>query len=270
MSRNLEDEAALIGLIDRPAHTAESTAAGALSDTDTRKRLETLQQVADALSCPVPDLEGIDMTARVRQAIAARTRRKPPPRFALVWAPTLAAAAAACVWLFVSWQPRNESETEFRARSAGSQLSEEERWTGIRVYRARSKTGPAERVVAEIDAHDALVFSYVNRSPSPYAHLMVFALGADGREYWFYPAHDSASHDDASSIEISPQSELSLHELVSNDYAPGTLQLFALFTHTALWTSQVSAWLREHPDGLENVVPHDARLQVLQFSVTGE
>jgi negative regulator of sigma E activity len=234
-------------------------------DPRARRRLEQLRHIASSLAAPVPELESIDLAARVRAELA----RPPTParrRVALLpWATVL--AAAACVGLFVTrgLAPQPEQNAEFRAKSAGSGLSDAQRWAGVQVHRAVSPTS-LEALGPEMRADDGLLFSYTNIGPQPFPYLMIFGVDASGEVRWFYPTYEQAGTN-PQSVAIEPRSHVSLGDVIGHDYAPGPLVIHALFTRQPLHVSEVEGWLRDKPNGFEQSPVEDASLQVVRVRV---
>ncbi len=232
-----------------------------------RRHLEELRRIRDALAAPAPEVEALDLVAAVRnkaqgpvsgrvRSAPARTLRRSPAFGALAAA---AAIAAVSLGIFVlqrgslsapdsaGFDHALERSHEFRAKAASSAAAQE-RWTGIRIYRVVANQAP-EPVTESLDRHDTLLFSYTNLGSDPFEHLMIFAIGADRRVYWFYPAYEVASENPLS-IDIEHGHSL-LADAVEHDYSEGGLEVYALFSHRPESVSQVEAWFAGRAEPLE-------------------
>jgi hypothetical protein len=234
-------------------------------DPRARRKLEQLRHIASSLAAPVPELDGIDLAARVHAELARPAAPEKRRLSLLPWATVL--AAAACVGLFVSrgLAPEPEPSAEFRAKSAGSGLSDAQRWAGVQIHRAITPTS-LEPLGPEMRAEDGLLFSYTNIGPEPFPYLTIFGLDASGEVRWFYPTYEQAGSN-PKSIRIEPRAHVSLGDVIAHDYAPGTLVIHALFTREPLSVSEVEGWLRDKPNGLERSPVDDASLQVVRVRV---
>lgn len=224
-----------------------------------RRHLEELRRIRDALSAPAPEVEDLDLVAAVRnkaqiQASAStpapallRPRQRATRFGALAAATALAAVALGGVVLQRGSLNVLAPDEEFRSKAAFSAAADA-RWTGIRIYRLVPDQAP-EPVTESLDRHDTLLFSYINLGSDPFEHLMIFAVGADQRVHWFYPAYESALENPLS-IGIEPGQSL-LAEAVEHDYSAGKLELYALFSHQPARVSQIEAWLRRRAAPLD-------------------
>ncbi len=145
-----------------------------------------------------------------------------------------ALAAAACITLFFTLQPRSapveQNSDEFYARSGVGRR--ENRWVSIEVFRAiESQYEPVKK---RIDADDALAFSYVNRNNPAFRFLLIFAVDESGRVFWYYPSYTDRDAN-PTSIPIKQTVEpVALAEEVQHDLRSGPLRLFAVFSMSAL------------------------------------
>jgi len=122
-----------------------------------------------------------------------------------------------------------------------------------------------ERVTESVGRHDTLLFSYTNLGPDPFEYLMIFAIGADQRVYWFYPAYEAASENPLS-IDVETGQAM-LADAVEHDYSEGGLEVYALFSHQPERVSQIEAWLRGRAEPLEAAPIPGARLQRISLRV---
>jgi hypothetical protein len=232
-------------------------------DPRAQRRLEQLRHIASCLAAPVPELENVDMIARVRAELAKPAAAQPKQRSLLAWGTGFAVAAS--VGLFVAFGVEQPLESEFRAKSANTVANDGQRWAGMQIHRAVTSSN-LERLGDQLRADEGLVFSYTNIGPQPFRYLMIFALDASGQVRWFYPTYDREGTN-PESIAIDPRSQVSLGDVIGHDYAEGTLAIHAVFTRQPLRVSEVEGWLKNKPDGLEQVPIEDASLQVVRIRV---
>lgn len=213
-----------------------------------RRHLEELRRIRDALAAPAPEVDDLELVAAVRNKVQVQAQapvllhpRKRATRFGALAAAAAAAVAAVFLGGVLQRSSLNvpASDEEFRSKAVSS-ADANERWTGIRIYRLVPDQAP-EPVTESLDPHDTLLFSYINLGSDPFEHLMIFAVGADQRIFWFYPAYESTA-DNPLSISIVPGQTL-LAEAVEHDYSAGSLEVYALFSHQPARVSQVEAWL---------------------------
>lgn len=203
------------------------------------RHLEELRRIRDALGAATPEVDDLDLVAAVRNK-AQKPATIRPHRRSRVFGVLAAVAGIAAISLgIVVTQQSSLSapDEEFRPKAASSTAAQE-RWTGIRIYRAVPNQAP-ERVGESLDRRDALLFSYTNLGPDPFEYLMIFGIGDDQRVYWFYPAYEAASQN-PQSIDIDPGNAL-LTDAIEHDYRAGGLEVYALFSHQPLHVSQVEA-----------------------------
>lgn len=211
-------------------------------DVDARRSLAQVQAIHAALRAPVPELESVDMRSRIQIALQARAAQRIKP----IWFGL--AAAAACIGLAVWLRPLENSE--FRARGASERSSATERWTGIRVYRARTKSEVTPIEAGTVLSNgDKLLFTYTNVSSAAYQHLMIFGVDVRGEVHWYYPAYDQPGTDPRS-VGIERRASEVLPELILHDFAPGPVMIHGVFSRRALRVSEVEAGLRGSPDFL--------------------
>jgi hypothetical protein len=232
-------------------------------DPGARKRLAQLRHIGEALSAPVPELESIDMAARVRAALAKPAPEAKSGKGQLVaWCASLAVAAS--VGLFFAFGLEPHHDAQFRAKSVGAPGDQAERWAGVQIHRVVSPK-KIERLKTQLGMDDGLLFSYSNIGPAPFGYLMIFGVQADGSVRWFHPSYEQADSD-PSSIAIEREAGVSLGDVISHDYSPGELSIHALFTREPLKVSEVERWLVTHPELDELPLP-DASVQSVKVQV---
>jgi hypothetical protein len=220
----------------------------------TRKRLAELQHIRDVLSAPVPELAQLDLVARVQTALAQPSRASSTRGRVLMRSLAAAAALVAVAVMLRDVSQHGSSASEFRAKSSGSAVAASRRWAGIQVHRIDA-AGKSERADEQLTAQDDLVFSYANLGPAPFDYLMIFAVDASGKVYWFYPAYERQDTDPPAVAIQKSASEAPLPDLIHHDFAYGPLSIYGLFARHPLRVSQVEAWLGEHGGRITSVTP---------------
>ncbi len=235
--------------------------------TQTGRELRQLLQVKEALRQPSRvELESIDLSARVFNALRASRQE---PKFTAGRAPRwlgFAAALGALALLGVFVRRSDfESPSEFRARAANPNASDAARWAGIRIFRVSGDALPV-RVAKQISLGDGLVFSYTNLGAHPFEYLMIFAVDPRGNVRWFYPAYERAGSDPAA-LGIARAAEATLPDLVHQDFEPGHVSVYALFSHEALPVSAAERWIAESHGKLTALPVKDGTLQTFELEV---
>jgi hypothetical protein len=152
------------------------------------------------------------------------------------WAvPAVALAAAACLLLVLPHLTSGESPGGgFRAR--GERSATNSQWVSIEAYRVTSEGN--RPLGAEMEAHDAIAFRYLNRAPAELKYLAILALDGAGRVHWYYPG--AAPGEELESVQIFHDDEPhTLPDAVRQPLEPGPLRFFALFTARPLRTSEI-------------------------------
>lgn len=231
-------------------------------DPSLKRRAGGLERVRLALSGPVRELDGLDLTGAVRARLGKPERSLSVKAKAFAGAGLVAAAAG---WALLGAHSGVAPQTEFRAKSAGSALTTVERWTGVRLYRARE--GAPEPVTRAVTRSDGLLFAYTNRSEAPFEFLMLFGVDQGGAVYWFHPAYERLG-DNPRSVAIRPRAvEQLLPEVVRHDFAPGRLVVYALFTRHPLGVLEVEAWAARRQKLAQEPAPAGGHVQVLELDV---
>jgi hypothetical protein len=244
MSRRETNARELAAYLEGEVTTSERAAIDSelSSSAQARNTLRQLQKIVDHLAAPAPDLEGIDLEARVRAAMhqplpAPRTRRRLLP----VWL----VGVAACLGGLVLYLARPPEAAEFRAKSNGVLAVPAKRWAGIQIYKAIEHSTP-ELLGTEISPSDGLLFSYTNLGARPFDYLMIFAVDARGEVSWFYPAHEQVGENPESISIRRERANVPLGEVIRQDFAAGPLSLYALFTRESRKVLEIEAWVKEH------------------------
>jgi hypothetical protein len=204
-----------------------------------QERVAELRGLIDELGRPPAWATSLDLVGDLRDRVARGEARAAAPRRSRRWLVGGAAAgmlvAAAAVVLLLQPAPGDDG---FRRKGAAAAL-DPDRWVGIQVMRAGAPPEPV--APGGYVGSTGLQISYTNLGPQPYAFLMVFAIDADGRVLWFYPAYERAGTDPAAiAIEAGAADRL-LPDVVEHDLAPGRLVLCGLFLRHALTVGRVEA-----------------------------
>ncbi len=232
-------------------------------DAALRRRVTELERVRSALSRPVQELEEFDLAGAVRSRIEA-PERSLSRRGALYAGAGLAAATA--LWLGLRAPSVAEPSEAFRAKGGPATRGSTERWTALRVHRARDGEAP-ELITRPIARDGGLLFSYTNRAEAPFEYLMVFGVDARGAVYWFHPAYERLGDDPRSTpIQAGVADEL-LPEVVRHDLSSGTLVLRALFTRRPLGVLSVEAWVAKKRAQPNLALPAEGHLQIIELEV---
>jgi hypothetical protein len=145
---------------------------------------------------------------------------RPGRRF---FVPVLALAGAAAVALVSLTQLRRSSDPVERGGPAASPSGR----PVLHVYRSLPGGG-SEPVSDGVRAGDGLLLAYSN--PGAQARwLMVFAVDASCRVFWFYPAHERDGEDPGAIAIRANENGVELGEEIRHALTPGPLALHALF-----------------------------------------
>jgi len=209
-----------------------------------RRTLEQLRNLSELLAAPAPELENIDLSSRVRNAV--RRVPAPEPRRAGRWLAFAVGGLAACLGCVLFFARRTPDFSEFREKAASAPLITAQRWAGIQAFRV-AEHGTPEPLGATMTRSDGLLFSYTNLGPQPFDYLMIFASDAKGEVHWFYPAYEKADQNPASIGISHGRANVPLADLVQQDVEGGPLSVYALFTTRPLNVRDVEAWLKTEP-----------------------
>lgn len=223
-----------------------------------REQLESRREMLKSLAEPDEELMGLDLVPDVRKLIErgvrpAKPRRKLPAvsvRIGLL----VALAGAVALWFATA------ENDEFRIKSAGPVVHEGDKWVGLRVFRLGVDDRPAP-LSGSVVRDDYLLFAYTNQGEKPYPYMMILAVAADNRVYWFYPAYTSEGSDPCSIPIGGNVSGAELFEKIRHDFEPGNLWIYGLFTRKPLQVSEVEALVKEIKPG--DRIPLDGSAQHL-------
>jgi len=101
--------------------------------------------------------------------------------------------------------------------------------------------GAPERVGSVIHAGDPLAFSYVTPPDAGASHLLVFAVDAAGRVYWFWPAWTDPTADPEALAIRASATPVELAEAVRHPLPPGAVTIHALFAHRPYHVREIEA-----------------------------
>ncbi|HET7542632.1 MAG TPA: hypothetical protein VFK05_22330 [Polyangiaceae bacterium] len=231
-----------------------------------RRTLEQLRNLKELLAAPAPNLENMDLAARVRVAVRKEQKAPPPPPRARRLAAFLLGGLAACIGCALFFSHRQPEFSEFRAKGDDSPLLEGRRWAGIQVHRLGERDN-VEPLGATLSRNDGLLFSYTNLGQKPFDYLMIFGADAAGEVHWFYPAYESTAQNPVSIAIAHGRANAPLGELVQQDLAEGPLVLYALFTKQPLSVLEVEAWLKKDGQHTDHAPVAGAVLQRIDTRV---
>jgi hypothetical protein len=246
------------------------------NSAEARRTLAQIRNLTAQLAAPAPELESIDLAARVRAAVRTPVAFQPRKRNrALVCLLGLAACLAA-VLLYVNrpsamhgalaQNTATPEASEFHAKSNGTPLGTGRRWAGIQAYRV-VEHGVPEPLQTELTPKDGLLFSYTNLGSRPFDYLMIFAVDSRNDVHWFYPAYEAAGENPESIRIAHGRANVPLGDLVQQDFAAGPLALYALFTRRPFNVSDVEAWVQEHGRPAAESPPPGGSLQRIDTRV---
>lgn len=181
-------------------------------------------------------------------AIAARLQRPRRWRFAVPATAALAAAVALLVW---------SGPSEFRTKGTNTSA---DAWSGIELYRL-PQNGTVERVAEAVNANDALLVAYRNGGATPYSHLAVFGVDADGKIAWYFPAWTNPNEDPESIAILPSTAPVELHERITHALAKGRLVVHAIFSRRPLRVSELERLIADSKDPLTPLPVPDAAQQ---------
>lgn len=230
---------------------------------DCRERLESRREMIDSLAEPHEDLKGLDLVPDVRRLIEEQGDRPAEPRRKLPAVSVrigllVALAGAVALWFATA------RKDEFRIKSAGEAAYEQDRWVGLKAFRAGEGEDP-DPLAGRIGRGDYLLFAYTNQGEKPYPYMMILAVDANKHVRWFYPAYTSEANDPRSIPIGGNVTGAELFEKIHHDLAPGSLWIYGLFTRKPLRVSEVEALVK----GLEpgERIPLEDSAQHIQRTV---
>ncbi len=156
------------------------------------------------------------------------------------WARVLVPALAASLTLVVAGAlllPRTDGFTARGKPPSG---------VGLQVFRVEQGKG-STKVGDTLSARDALAFSVQNAAGKKW--LMVFAVDAAGRVYWYHPGWENAAETPQAVPLETSAAWRELPDAVTQPLSPGTLELHALFLDERLDVKQVEASLGQPVPG---------------------
>ncbi|MBW1811640.1 MAG: zf-HC2 domain-containing protein [Deltaproteobacteria bacterium] len=222
------------------------------------KNLTELRDMCRLLGEPDDELAGIDLVADIQRIVESdefsksQTRKRWPVVTAILV--FLSAIGSLAFILNVLGE-----DDEFRIKSAGSFVYEQDKWVGLKVFNIGS-TGEPARLGTSIEKDDYLLFAYTNLGEKSFGYMMVFAVAFDGEVYWFHPAYTNEA-DDPVSIPIHKNiADFELAEKVRHNLSAGPLYIYSLFTREPLQVSKVEAFVKDIDPGeripLKNSAQH--------------
>jgi hypothetical protein len=225
----------------------EEIEAALAHDSPLEQRLRKALALRAALSTLPENLAHVDLWQRVQQGVAKQPapHRTTPPAWS--WIGKATGAVALCAAGFLLWFGDNTappSTPEFRAKSTAAEPFP---FTGFDVYRLEKTSAVPVRISssdaqgndpAHIASGDALLFSYSNGGKAPFGYLLLFSVDSAGVVHWYYPELTSRDRQ-AASIAVHGDVSVPLPQAIRVDHAPGSLDLFAVFSRTPWTTADV-------------------------------
>lgn len=199
-----------------------------------RARHASMLAMARNLAPDAGEFEDAHLVGDVMQAIRTAKVRSRAPRVIgrWLWAPILAASAAAVLLIAKPFSPDRQDGFAVRGGMAASP----DRWVSIEIFRA-SGAG-YRRVIDRIAPQDALAFAYSNRGDEGYRHLMIFAVDETGEIFWYYPAQPGPG------VSITKTAHADLPDEIRHRLRPGRLRVFAVFSKETRAFAEVEEALR--------------------------
>jgi hypothetical protein len=220
-----------------------------------RAQLVHLRALRRALQAPVSALESREVVLD-RPAAGSSRAGVPSERLRALHSPRLMALGAAAMLLLGvglarlfpgAVSPEPASPAGEFRAKAGALERSPSRWAGIQAFRLGA-SGRPERLRSSVHPGDGLLFAYTNLGDEPFQHLMVFCVDATRDVHWFYPAYEVASMN-PTSIAIQPGQDVALAEVTWLDLPKGPLTIYAAFSRSPLDVQAVEAWLETNPAG---------------------
>jgi hypothetical protein len=217
----------------------------------------------ESLAEPDEELEGLDLVPDVRKLIEvkgdqpAKPHRKLPAVSVRIGILVMLAGAVA-LWFATA------EKDEFRIKSAGETVFEQDRWVGLKAFRVGEDEKP-DPLASRMSRGDYLLFAYTNQGDKPYPYMMILAVDAAGRVHWFYPAYTSEGTSPRSIPIGGNVSGAELFEKIRHDFAPGPLWIYGLFTRKPLQVSEVEALFKRLKPGER--IPLEDSAQHIQKTV---
>jgi len=204
-----------------------------------RQRLQDLQGIRTQLHEDDELLVGVDLVPGLHDALARRGATVTPLnrmlRFAAAGGVLLAAAS---VLFLVGRTPVLDSE--FTAKGSGARADGQ---VGIQAFRS-ADGGKATPLGPSMRAGDALMFSYTNQGKAPYAFLMILAVDAGGRVYWYHPAFLHEGQPPTALHIRAGAGREELADMVEHQLPAGPLVIYGVFSNTSLGAAEVEARVR--------------------------
>ena len=219
------------------------------------------QHIMESLGDHDPELDDIDLVPGIWQAIEegkpmneqkpeqANVIRPDPKVWMRRW--TLAAGVIAAMWLAVVYLPKAQfalDDPEFQTRSSGTPGTTATALVGISAYQLTPDGRPVY-LGKTISASSGLLFSYANRSKTPYSHLMIFAVDAKGESHWYYPAYLNENTNPTSIPITASETGVELREVIQHNLASGPLTLYGLFSNTPIDVKTIEAHVTVNVQG---------------------
>jgi hypothetical protein len=229
-----------------------------------RERLSSRREMLGMLAEPDEELEGLDLVAGVRRLIEEQGNKPVEPRRKIPAVSVrigllVALAGAVALWF------ATEEQDEFRIKSAGPAVHQQDRFVGLQAFRLGEGDRP-DPLSDRLGRGDFLLFAYTNQGEKPFPYMMILAVDARRRVHWFYPAYTREGSDPRSIPIGGNVSGAELFEKIRQDFAPGPLWIYGLFTRKPLRVSEVEAMVQGLDPG-QRIPVEDSAQHILATAV---
>ncbi len=247
MSEPGDDELFAFVLEGLPPARAAELEAWSTSNAERATRLAKVRALVAALETKTPTE---DLVAGVDTQLAARSRRRARSFIAASGVTLAALVAIGVVW----WSaPREPSGDGLRVKGSSPRS-----WAGVRITRLDSD-GVAHPLEQRLASTDRLAFAYTNGGPTPFSHLLIFAVASTGQVFWYFPAWLDG-REDPKAIAIKPSTQpIDLEEQIGHELPVGPLEIDAVFLDRPLSVTQLEQLVLD--GGLGRPLPVPSALQ---------
>lgn len=240
------------------------------SDPVANRNLQRLREIRSGVKAALQTSNTNDMKARILDRLKTEGLRRRTR-----WIPALIASMSAAI-LSISIIVviiELDSIHSFTPRGSSVENQALSRRLGIQAY-LHQRSDPFSRRLVTADSvfqpNDGFSFVLINRSGRT-VYLLLFALDAQQRVHWFYPAMDTDEPSPRSvTIGASPQLFPLPDGVTPANVANGALRLIALFTDQPIQVADVESLLNR--GGIEEIKKNfpDAFVQILELRAQKE
>ncbi len=231
-----------------PQSSSEQLAADLKSSPTAQKDLEEYRALMADLALPNSQYEKVNIYPQVRRSLAHTPAQERPWLFH--WQVFLSASVALIVGMLMGGllpifkAPHKKSvlvdEDTIRAKSAGAEMDETNRWINIETFHV-GQDGQPRPLKRQFSHSDGLLFAYSNVGPRPYSFLMIFAVDQTGNLFWYYPAYEEKGANPQSIPIVKGRTRVQLRQLVRQKLSEGPLIIFSVFSRQPYPVRKVEA-----------------------------